>query len=136
MGAGRGGAIIAAGGKCIVCKVGTPDKESLYDPNTELAIANPLTRWVTRRRTARLFDLMAGFVHSQVLLSCVRLGLFARLKEVGAVRPYEAGHLLTRLFARASTKTTWPLTASRRCWCAAVRQGPWRSTGRWRTPPR
>lgn len=45
------------------------------------AIANPLTRWVTRRRTARLFDLMAGFVHSQVLLSCVRLGLFARLKE-------------------------------------------------------
>jgi demethylspheroidene O-methyltransferase len=45
------------------------------------AIANPLTRWVTRRRTAKLFELMAGFVHSQVLLSCVRLGLFARLKE-------------------------------------------------------
>lgn len=38
-----GGAIIAAGGKCIVCKVGTPDKETLYDPNTELVIANPLT---------------------------------------------------------------------------------------------
>lgn len=38
-----GGAIIAAGGKCIVCKAGTPDKETLYDPNTELAIANPLT---------------------------------------------------------------------------------------------
>jgi len=45
------------------------------------AIANPLTRWVTRRRTARLFDLMAGFVHSQVLLSCVRLDLFALLKQ-------------------------------------------------------
>lgn len=38
-----GGAIIAAGGKCIVCKTGTPDKETLYDPSTELAIANPLT---------------------------------------------------------------------------------------------
>lgn len=38
-----GGAIIAAGGKCIVCKVGTPDKETLYDPNTELVIANPIT---------------------------------------------------------------------------------------------
>ena len=45
------------------------------------AIANPLTRWVTRRRTEKLFDLMAGFVHSQVLLSCVRMGLFVRLKE-------------------------------------------------------
>jgi demethylspheroidene O-methyltransferase len=45
------------------------------------AISNPLTRWVTRRRTAKLFDLMAGFVHSQVLLSCVRMGLFVRLKE-------------------------------------------------------
>jgi demethylspheroidene O-methyltransferase len=40
-----------------------------------------LTRWVTRRRTEKLFDLMAGFVHSQVLLSCVRMGLFVRLKE-------------------------------------------------------
>lgn len=38
-----GGAIIAAGGKCIVCKTGTPDKETLYDPSTELAMANPLT---------------------------------------------------------------------------------------------
>lgn len=33
-----GGAIIAAGGKCIVTKVGTPDPETLYDPITELAI--------------------------------------------------------------------------------------------------
>lgn len=38
-----GGAIIASGGKCIVCKAGTPDKETLYDPNTELQITNPLT---------------------------------------------------------------------------------------------
>jgi demethylspheroidene O-methyltransferase len=40
------------------------------------SLANPLTRWLTRRRTRKLFDLMAGFVHSQVLLGCVRLDLF------------------------------------------------------------
>jgi len=45
------------------------------------AIGNPLTRWITRRRAAQLFNLMAGFVHSQVLLSCVRLGLLEKLRE-------------------------------------------------------
>lgn len=44
------------------------------------AIGNPLTRWVTRRRAAQLFDIMAGFVHSQVLLACVRLQLFEQLR--------------------------------------------------------
>jgi demethylspheroidene O-methyltransferase len=43
------------------------------------SLGNPLTRWLTRRRTRKLFDLMAGFVHSQVLLACVRLDLFQRL---------------------------------------------------------
>jgi demethylspheroidene O-methyltransferase len=43
------------------------------------SIGNPLTRWLTRRRTRQLFDLMAGFVHSQVLLGCVRLDLFRQL---------------------------------------------------------
>jgi len=45
------------------------------------AISNPLTRWVTRRRAAQLFDVMAGFVHSQVLLACVRLNLFELLRD-------------------------------------------------------
>ena len=45
------------------------------------AISNPLTRWVTRRRAAKLFELMAGFVHSQVLLACVRLQVFEWLRE-------------------------------------------------------
>jgi demethylspheroidene O-methyltransferase len=36
----------------------------------------PLTRPVARRRAARLFDLMAGFVYSQVLAACVELRLF------------------------------------------------------------
>ena len=47
------------------------------------SVSNPLTRWVTRSRTRKVFDLMAGFVYSQVLLSCVRL----RILETVAERP-------------------------------------------------
>lgn len=47
------------------------------------AEANPLTRWIARRRAAQVFDLMAGFVYSQVLLACVRLGLLERLSTQG-----------------------------------------------------
>ena len=35
----------------------------------------PLIRWVARRRMRALFDLCSGFVYSQVLLACIRLGL-------------------------------------------------------------
>lgn len=45
------------------------------------AAAWALTRPLVRRDAARLFDLMAGFVYSQVLLACVRLKLFDRLAE-------------------------------------------------------
>ncbi|PUE54975.1 hypothetical protein B9Z45_10765 [Limnohabitans sp. 2KL-17] len=48
------------------------------------SLGNPLTRWLTRRRTRKLFDLMAGFVHSQVLLGCVRLDLFRALHHAPA----------------------------------------------------
>lgn len=48
------------------------------------SLRNPLTRWFTRRRTRQLFDLMAGFVHSQVLLACVRLDLFRTLHQAPA----------------------------------------------------
>ncbi|KQW42009.1 MULTISPECIES: methyltransferase [unclassified Roseateles] len=34
------------------------------------------TRWIARRRAAQVFDLVAGFVYSQVLLACVQLRLF------------------------------------------------------------
>jgi demethylspheroidene O-methyltransferase len=47
------------------------------------ALRFPPARWVARRRARALFDLMAGFVYSQTLLACVRLGLFERL----AARP-------------------------------------------------
>jgi len=48
------------------------------------SLGNPITRWLTRRRTRKLFDLMAGFVHSQVLLACVRLDLFRTLQQAPA----------------------------------------------------
>lgn len=35
----------------------------------------PLVRWIARRRMRALFDLCSGFVYSQVLLACTRLGL-------------------------------------------------------------
>jgi demethylspheroidene O-methyltransferase len=51
------------------------------------SLSNPLTRWLTRRRTRKLFDLMAGFVHSQVLLGCIRLDLFRSLYQTPASLP-------------------------------------------------
>lgn len=38
-----GAAIRTAGGKCTVLTAGTPDKATLYDPITGLALANPIT---------------------------------------------------------------------------------------------
>ena len=45
-----------------------------------LAARFPLTRPIARRKARRLFDLCTGFVYSQVLLACVRLDLFRRLR--------------------------------------------------------
>jgi demethylspheroidene O-methyltransferase len=45
------------------------------------AAAFALTRPVARRRARALFDLVAGFVYSQVLLACVQLRLFEMLAE-------------------------------------------------------
>ena len=41
----------------------------------------PLTRPIARRRARGLFDLVAGFVYSQVLFAAVRLHLFDLLGE-------------------------------------------------------
>ena len=41
----------------------------------------PFIRAIARRRAAQVFDLVAGFVYSQVLVACVRLELFDRLAE-------------------------------------------------------
>lgn len=45
------------------------------------AASNPLTRWMVQRRAQQVFDLMAGFVYSQVLLACVRLHIFELVAE-------------------------------------------------------
>ncbi|KPF89713.1 methyltransferase [Rhodopseudomonas sp. AAP120] len=53
----------------------------------------PLTRGVARRRAGAMFDIVAGFVYSQILLACVQLRLFELLRE----RPASAGELAQRL---------------------------------------
>src|SRR5262245_23964939 len=53
------------------------------------AARNPLTRPIAQRRARALFDICAGFVYSQILLACVRLGLF----EVLHARPHSAAEV-------------------------------------------
>lgn len=43
----------------------------------------PIARWIASRKANHLFRLTAGFVHSQILGSCVRLGLFGLLEGGG-----------------------------------------------------
>lgn len=54
----------------------------------------PPTRWIARRRAAQVFDLVAGFVYSQVLLACVQLRLFDLLLVQG---PQSLAQLALRL---------------------------------------
>lgn len=52
------------------------------DPAFRRWAANfPLTRPIARRRASALFDLVAGFSYTQVLLACVQLKLFDRLAQ-------------------------------------------------------
>jgi demethylspheroidene O-methyltransferase len=53
----------------------------LMSPRFQRAAASfPLTRPLARREARALFDIVAGFVYSQVLLACVRLGVLERLR--------------------------------------------------------
>jgi demethylspheroidene O-methyltransferase len=65
------------------------------------AAAFPLTRPIARRRAADLFDLCAGFVYSQTLFACVRLGVFEQLEAA----PMSADALATRLSIPAGAVT-------------------------------
>ncbi|MBU3630927.1 methyltransferase [Polynucleobacter sp. AP-Melu-500A-A1] len=40
------------------------------------AIRFPLTRWLVRKQASDIFDLMAGFVYTQILLACTQVNLF------------------------------------------------------------
>ena len=44
----------------------------------------PLTRWIVRKQASGIFDLMAGFVYTQILLACTQVNLFDILAK-GAV---------------------------------------------------
>ena len=54
----------------------------LADPRFQRWAADfPLTRSIARSRARGLFDLVAGFVYSQTLATCVRLRLFDELRD-------------------------------------------------------
>jgi demethylspheroidene O-methyltransferase len=54
----------------------------LAKPDFQRRVATfPLTRPIAQRRARELFDIVAGFVYSQVLFACVRLKLFGMLAE-------------------------------------------------------
>lgn len=57
------------------------------------AAAFPLTRPIARRHARELFDLVGGFVYSQILLACVRLRVFDTL----AAGPLSTAELSRRL---------------------------------------
>lgn len=67
------------------------------------------TRWLAQRRAAQVFDLVAGFVYSQVLLACVQLRLFDMLLAEG---PQSLAALALRL--------NLPLAATERLVLAAA----------------
>ena len=46
-----------------------------------LAASLPIFRSISRSRASNLFDVMSGFVYSQILLACVRLNVFNLLKN-------------------------------------------------------
>jgi demethylspheroidene O-methyltransferase len=53
----------------------------LVDPIFQRRLAAfPLTRPIVRREAAALFDVVAGFVYTQTLLACVRLGVLQALR--------------------------------------------------------
>ena len=54
----------------------------LSDPRFQRFAADfPLTRGIAHRRTDVLFDLVAGFVYSQVLHACIQLDVLSRLQN-------------------------------------------------------
>ena len=84
------------------------------------ALSNPLSRWLMRRRTTQIFDLMSGFVYSQVLLSCVRLNIFSivrqapvRLEELAARTQLPAAALQRLIQSAVSLRLLEPRSRER-----------------------
>lgn len=57
------------------------DRLLASDAFHRFAVRFPLTRIFARRQAKALFDLVAGFVYSQILYACVRLDVFRTLAE-------------------------------------------------------
>ncbi|MFN0099321.1 MAG: methyltransferase [Gemmatimonadaceae bacterium] len=57
------------------------------------AASFPLTRATARRRSQALFDLAAGFVYTQTLTACIRVGLFDFLAERPRTRAEISAHI-------------------------------------------
>lgn len=57
------------------------------------AASIPGLRWITRRRARALFDVVAGFVYSQVLQACVQLDIFEQV----AAQPLSVNVLAERV---------------------------------------
>ncbi len=54
----------------------------LCDPRFHrFAARAPIFNWIARKRSAELFDIATGFVHTQVLVACLRLNLFDLLQD-------------------------------------------------------
>ena len=75
---------------------------------TRFASSVPGLRWIARRRARAVFDLVAGFVYSQVLRSCVELKLFGLV----------SGRRLT--VSELAAKVNLPVDACERLVTAAV----------------
>ena len=90
------------------------------------AAAFPLTRPIARARAAEVFDLVAGFVYSQVLAAALQLRLLDRLAE----GPAELS-TLARAMAMPEMQAERLLAA-----CAALKLAERRSGDRWGLGPR
>lgn len=51
----------------------------------KLATQFPLTRLIARKRQSELFDLVAGFVYSQILLTCVELDVLTKVGQGASI---------------------------------------------------
>ena len=91
----------------------------LSDPRFQRFAADfPLTRAIAHDRARGLFDIIAGFVYSQVLTACIRLDIFNVLKagprdvgELAIALDFPAPELLRLLHAAAALDLVEPLGA-------------------------
>jgi demethylspheroidene O-methyltransferase len=90
---GTGGVCMTRWGRWIDWWLGWRDRALASPVFQRRAASFALTRPVARRQAGDLFDLVAGFVYSQVLFACVQLRLFDILAEGPQTEEYLADRL-------------------------------------------